>query len=65
MPATEVRIGDVVRTGAGTVVTVSRIETPFLGRADMLAFIEDTEKRWYKQPVRREAEVEVLVRESP
>ena len=58
--ASEVRVGDVVRA-SGDVVTVSRIEEPFLGRAEMLAFIEDTDQRWYKRPVARTAVVEVRV----
>jgi hypothetical protein len=57
--ASEVKVGDVVRTPSGDVVTVSRIETSFLGRPNMLAFIEDTPERWYKRPVMIDAEVEV------
>jgi hypothetical protein len=57
--AEEVRVGDVVRTQAGDVVTVSQIETAFLGRRGMLAFIEDTPQRWYKRPVPADADVEV------
>lgn len=43
-------MGDVVRTQSGQVVTVSRIETAFLGRPGMVAFIEDTPDRWFKCP---------------
>jgi hypothetical protein len=43
------------------VVTVSRIEYEFLGRPEMLAFIEDTAERWYKRPVAVDAVVEVQV----
>ena len=57
--ADEVRTGDTVRTQAGDVVTVTRIETSFLGRPNMLAFIEDTAERWYKRPVASDAEVEI------
>jgi hypothetical protein len=57
--ADEVRVGDVVRTASGDVVTVTRIESPFLGRATTLAFIEDTAERWYKRPVAVDADVEV------
>jgi hypothetical protein len=57
--ADEVRVGDIVRTSAGDVVTVSRIETAFMGRANMLAFIEDTAQRWYKRPVASDAEVDI------
>jgi hypothetical protein len=57
--ASEVKVGDVVRTSSGDVVVVSRIETSFLGRPNMLAFIEDTPERWYKRPTAADAEVEV------
>jgi hypothetical protein len=57
--ADEVRAGDAVRTQAGDVVTVSRIESSFLGMPNMLAFIEDTPERWFKQPMMADAEVEV------
>jgi hypothetical protein len=54
-----VSVGDVVRTTKGDVVTVTRIETSFLGRPNMLAFIEDTADRWYKRPVAVDADVEI------
>ena len=57
--ADEVRVGDTVRTQTGSIVTVSRIESSFMGRPNMLAFIEDTADRWFKQPVTTDAEVEV------
>jgi hypothetical protein len=57
--ADEVRAGDAVRTQAGDVVTVSRVESSFLGMPNMLAFIEDTPERWFKQPMMADAEVEV------
>jgi hypothetical protein len=59
--ADEVQPGDTVRTQAGDVVLVSRIDPSFMGRPNMLAFIEDTEERWYKRPVTADAEVEVKV----
>jgi hypothetical protein len=57
--AEQVKAGDAVRTQAGDVVTVSRIENPFLGMPNMLAFIEDTPDRWFKQPMVADADVEV------
>jgi hypothetical protein len=57
--AEAVRPGDAVRTQSGDVVTVSRIEKSFLGLPNMLAFIEDTPDRWFKQPMMADAEVEV------
>ena len=55
----EVQPGDRVRLKSGEEVLVSRIEAPFLGRAEMVAFIEDTPTRWYKRPVPTNVEVEV------
>jgi hypothetical protein len=57
--AGDVRAGDTVRTQSGEVVIVSRIDSSFLGMPNMLAFIEDTPERWFKQPVTAETEVEV------
>jgi len=57
--ADEVRIGDAVRTQTGAVVTVSRIDSSFMGRPNMLAFVEDTPERWFKQPMMADTEVEV------
>jgi hypothetical protein len=57
--ADEVRPGDAVRTQAGEIVTVSRIDAGFMGMPTMLAFIEDTPERWFKQPMPADAEVEV------
>jgi len=57
--ATEVKEGDRVRTPSGDELTVTRIEAPFLGRANMMAFIEDSSERWFKRPVPLDAEVEV------
>jgi hypothetical protein len=57
--ASEVRVGDAVRTRTGDVVTVSRIDSAFFGRPEMLAFIEDTPDRWFKQPMPADGDVEV------
>jgi hypothetical protein len=57
--AEEVLVGDAVRTQAGGVVTVSRIDPAFMGMPNMLAFIEDTADRWFKQPMMVDSEVEV------
>jgi hypothetical protein len=59
--ADQVKPGDAVRTKTGDVVTVSRIDTSFLGMPNMLAFIEDTADRWFKQPMGTDAKVEVRV----
>jgi hypothetical protein len=57
--AADVRAGDRVRLPSGAEMLVSRIETRFFGRDDLIAFIEDTPARWYKQPVPQAAEVQV------
>jgi len=56
--ASEVRPGDRVRV-AGREFDVARIEAPFLGRTELIAFIEDTPERWFKQPVPVSAELEI------
>ena len=58
--ASEVQPGDRVRLESGEEVIATRIEAPFMGREEMLAFIEDTPERWYKRPARAAANVEVL-----
>ena len=57
--AATVHAGDHIRLANGAEMLVSRIETRFLGRDGLIAFIEDTPARWYKQPISQEAEVEV------
>ncbi len=59
--ASEVAPGDRLRIG-GEEFLVSRIEAPFLGRNELVAFIEDTPERWRKQPVPVDAEIDVLER---
>jgi hypothetical protein len=57
--AEAVQAGDRIRLANGVETLVSRVETRFLGRDGLIAFIEDTAARWYKQPVPQAAEVEV------
>ena len=57
--AQDVKAGDTVRTQSGDVLIVSRVEAPFLGRPDMVAFIEDTPDRWFKQPMASDTDVEI------
>ncbi len=40
--ARDVRIGDRLRARDGTELTVTRIDEGFLGRPEMLAFVEDS-----------------------
>jgi hypothetical protein len=55
----DVNPGDVVRY-AGQEFTVARVDAPFLGRDEMVCFIEDTPTRWHAYPAARGGEVEVL-----
>jgi hypothetical protein len=58
--ARDVKVGDRVRVPNGTELLVGRIESPFLGRDGMLAFVEDTSERWFKQPLPVDTPVEVV-----
>jgi hypothetical protein len=57
--ASDVRPGDRVRL-PGDELTVTRVESPFMGMTGMTAFIEDTPERWIKRPVATDADVVVL-----
>jgi hypothetical protein len=57
--AQDVKAGDTVRTQTGGLVTVSRVEASFMGRPNMVAFIEDTPDRWFKQPMMSDSDVEI------
>jgi hypothetical protein len=59
-PVAEVRPGDRVRLASGAEMLVSRIEPNFFGRDNMVAFIEDTPERWFKQPIQSAAELQIL-----
>lgn len=58
--ATEVRIGDRLRTRTGLELTVTRIDHGLLGREDFLSFVEDSDEQWLKMPVPRDGEVELV-----
>jgi hypothetical protein len=60
--ATEVRLGDRLRARSGTALTVTRIDHRFMGRTDMLAFVEDSEQQWFKMPAPRNGDVELVHR---
>jgi hypothetical protein len=59
MTAADVQPGDRVRLATGAELEVSRVEAPFLGRDNLVALIEDTPRRWFKQPLPLTAEIEV------
>lgn len=63
-PARDVRPGDRIRHQSGTEFTVSRIETGFMGRPGMIAFIEDSSERWFKAPTTEDAVVDVKVEDA-
>jgi hypothetical protein len=54
----DVKAGDVLRY-AGKEFTVARVDARFLGREEMVCFIEDTPTRWHAYPAAKGAEVEV------
>jgi hypothetical protein len=60
--ASEVRPGDRVRARSGTELTVTRIDEGFMGRPDMLAFVEDSDEQWFKMPALRDGDVELVQR---
>ena len=62
--ATEVRLGDRLRARSGTELTVTRIDEEFMGRAEMLAFVEDSEEQWFKMPALRDGDVELVRRDD-
>jgi hypothetical protein len=62
--ATEVQLGDRLRARSGAELTVTRIDEEFMGRADMLAFVEDSEEQWFKMPALRDGDVELMRRDD-
>jgi glutathione peroxidase len=62
--ADTIRVGDRVRPREGFELTVTRIDTPFLGREQMLALIEATGERWLKVPVAADQLVAIRRRHS-
>jgi hypothetical protein len=60
--ASEVRLGDRVRARSGTELTITRIDEGFMGRPDMLAFVEDSDEQWFKMPALRDGDVELVHR---
>jgi hypothetical protein len=61
--ASDVQAGDQIRLESGRRLVVSRIEEAFMGRPEMVAFIQDTSEGWFKQPMRDSTPVEVLIQE--
>jgi hypothetical protein len=59
MTASAVQAGDRVRLPNGDEIVATRVERPFMGADSLVAFIEDTPQRWFKQPMGADAEVQV------
>ncbi len=57
IPASEVTVGDVLRSRDGTEFTVSRIEDFSMFGPPLIAFIEDTDAQWFKMPAATDGEV--------
>ena len=57
--ASEVGTGDRIRS-RGLELSVTRIESPFLGKEGMIAFIEDSDEQWLKLPAPINAEIEII-----
>lgn len=60
--AADVRVGDRLRARDGTEMTVTRIDESFLGRPEMLAFVEDSPEQWFKLPAPKDGELELVRR---
>lgn len=60
--ATDVRIGDRLRSRDGTELTVTRIDQAFFGRPEMIAFVEDSADQWFKMPAPQDSDVELIRR---
>jgi hypothetical protein len=60
--AADVRVGDRLRTRTGAELTVTRIESRFMDRPGMIAFVEDSDVQWLKMPAPVDGEVELVSR---
>jgi hypothetical protein len=60
--ASEVRVGDRLRTRSGIEITVTRIDDGFLGIPGMIAFVEDSDEQWLKMPAQLDGEVDLVRR---
>jgi hypothetical protein len=56
--ADEVAVGDRIRL-YGQDLAVTRVDAPFLGRENMVLFVESTTERWQCLPAGTDSEVEV------
>jgi hypothetical protein len=59
MAARDIEPGATIRLANGRELLVSRIEPDFLGMPNLIAFIEDSSRQWYKAPMPGDMVVEV------
>lgn len=64
MTGGEVQVGDVLRSRDGTEFTVTRIDPFGMFGPPLLAFVEDSDVRWFKMPCATDAEVTLVSRPS-
>jgi hypothetical protein len=57
--------GDRVRLASGRKMNVTRIERDFLGRDDLICFVEDTHQRWFAQAFLVTADVITVSQAAP
>lgn len=58
----DVNVGDVLRSRDGVEMTVTRIDLSFPLREGMIAFVEDSDRQWFKMPAQPGGEVELVKR---
>jgi hypothetical protein len=63
--AVDVVPGDCVRLASGREMNVTRIERDFLGRDDLICFVEDTHQCWFAQAFFVTAEVVAVAQVAP
>jgi hypothetical protein len=57
--------GDRVHLASGREMNVTRIERDFLGRDDLICFVEDTPQRWFAQALLATADVITVSQAAP
>ncbi len=63
--AVDVVPGDRVRLASGREMNITRIERDFLGRDDLVGFVEDTHQRWFAQALLVTADVITVSQVAP
>jgi hypothetical protein len=60
--ASDVQLGDRLRSKNGNEFTVTRIDDGFMGRPGMIAFVEDSAEQWFKMPSLLDGEIPLIAR---